>query len=294
MSLTIDDVLAIPKKTEMVLYPPGAGGDFFCTLIAMSCRETREIIIPESRDSDGKRYHGKLPSTWYTLPELLHPVLRYQPPNYITSPAISIKSLEETFRWFTPESLQMAEALKHILYTSILNWAREKNISPNGAYGSLFTPEDWLAALKDCLGEVLVLVPMHRLHWSSEYHTALDIPESPWTTLNITPQSAEGRGVTDLGHQIFFRRIRQPDENYSVIEGVGDVHFPFYDYLVLEDYNGIIKWVKQHYSDTIDEVYMKDELHRYFQHRVGPILDLYESGWQTDDVWKNHVEHGVK
>ena len=294
MSLTIGDIVAIPKKIEMVLYPPGAGGDFFCTLMAMSCHETRKVIIPESIDPNARkkknrRYHGKLPSSWHNLPELQHPILRYQPPNYIASPAISIKSLEESFRWFDPEEHKFAEATKYILYTSVMNWTRHYNISPHGAYGSLSSPEDWLTAAKDCLGEVLVLIPTHRLQWKSEYHSAADVAGNPWTTLNLTPQSAEGRGVTNLGHEIFFRRIRQPPENYSDIEGIGDKHFPFYDYLVLEDYDGIIKWVKQHYSDTLDESYMKSELQRYFLHRVGPILDKYHDGWATDDVWKDFV-----
>jgi len=36
------------KKVEFVIYPPGAGGEFFCALMANADHKTRKMIRPKN------------------------------------------------------------------------------------------------------------------------------------------------------------------------------------------------------------------------------------------------------
>lgn len=275
-NLTIEDVCSVAGKLEIVMYPPGAGGDFFCCLFAMAHRDTLKIMVPESFDKNGKRYHGDVPSYWNRLPEFGEDILRYKPPNYIHSPIILLKTVEETMGWFSPPYVY-PETVKHILYTSILNYARGMRIDLT----QQCTKEEWLQQMKEQLGRILIITPTHQHYW---HQAGLRDPASRiWSTLNITPKTEKGIGVCNLGHQVLFDRRRHSQHQWDRLEGTGDKHFPFMDYMVERNFDEIIDFGLKHYSKDLNIPFMMRELQIYYKHRVGPLLKRFNQGWETGE-----------
>lgn len=276
-NLTIEDVCSVAGKLEMVMYPAGAGGDFFCNLFAMAHRDTLRNMVPESFDKNGKRYHGNIPSYWNELPEFGQEILRYKPPNYIHSPIILLKTVEETMGWFS-KSHPYPETVKHILYTSILNYTRGLRIYPRNDAG-LVTKEEWIQTMREKLGRILILNPTHQNHFATKEPTSNRV----WTTLNITPKTKEGVGVCNLGHQVLFNRRRHQQPDWDRLEGRGDKHFPFMDYMVVQNFDAIINFGLRHYSKDLHIPFMRRELEIYYKHRVGPLLERFNQGWETGE-----------
>lgn len=282
-NLTIEDVCSVAGKLEMVMYPPGAGGDFFCNLFAMAHKDTLRIMVPESFDKNGKRYHGDIPSYWNKLPEFGEEILRYKPPNYIHSPIILLKTVEETMGWFSKPYVY-PETVKHILYTSILNYARGMRIVPGqwSDQGAIpCTNEEWVQQMKEQLGRILIISPTHQNHWFSKELS--DPATRVWSTLNITPKTEQGVGVCNLGHQVLFDRRRHNQDQWDELEGRGDRHFPFMDYMVEKNFDEIIDFGLMHYSKDLNIPFMMRELQIYYKHRVGPLLKRFNQGWETGE-----------
>jgi hypothetical protein len=266
----------------MIMYPPGAGGDFFCTLFAMAHPSTLKIMIPESFDKDGKRYHGDIPSYWNILPEFGERILRYKPPNYIHSPIILLKTIEETVGWLRKEDPAFPHSIKHILYTSILNYMRGQRIYPQDPEtGEALDREAWMEYTKKELGRILILNPTHQNTFAKA-----DYPKEDrvWTTLNITPKTEAGIGVCTLGHQVLFDRRRLNEGEWDRLEGKGDRSFPFMDYMVEQNFDEIIDFGLMHYSRDLNIKFIRRELEIYYNHRVGPLLERWREGWETADV----------
>ena len=242
------------KKVEFVIYPPGAGGEFFCALMANADHKTRKMIRPKN---SSKHYPELREAYHVALEETDRPILRYRSALYLCDPSPLTKSIEGAGKVFP--DINFVQSFKEIIAATILEWNCHCGYHP----------------LEGKFKEMMLILPQHRSMWTREMHETVDHVDNPWTSVNITPNTQLGRGVCDSAHRAFFDRVDQPDENYSVLENVGHKHFPFLDYMVEQDYDGICKWAVEQYGDGLNTDFMKRELLRYYKFRVIPLLDIY-------------------
>lgn len=275
MLYTSEKILSIPRKIEYICYPPGAGGDFFSSLVTMSSKATRVVLQKrvETKDINGdiKLSHGKLK----TIRSIIRykTIHRYLAPIYIQHIAPSLKHHEETLMFFE-DSYDISDFYYHTHVSLILAFAKYHNLGLDFLVKhSDNDTDDLYTNMYNLYKDILIILPQHRINWRKTDHLYFDQPRNPWTTLNITPESREGRFITDFSHELFFQ-VNQYPSSYDTLENIGDDYFPFMDYMIHKDYPTIIKFILNRYGDELDTSILQKELIRYYTLRIAPMLEL--------------------
>jgi hypothetical protein len=247
----LHSVLKLPRKIDFFHYTPFAGGDFFTSLIILSHKKSKNLIMgfdqnhPEFMDYKEINYQGfKIRKN--DQDQIIFSKPQYNNMNYLkpSSRIVEYLKIEEVINLY-----------KYSLINSFL--PSYPNVPPSGNSG--------LSRYKDSI--ILIcdhwLMSFNKMKEFSqyEYWDVINLDPSTKFANNLLKKMREGTGkLTPKFQDHFINR-------FPFLENI-----PFLDYILEENYDQIKYWIENRYGSDLDFDFMDKSLPMWKKIRVDPYL----------------------
>jgi hypothetical protein len=241
-----DQVLSLPRKIDFIYYGQCSGGEFFTSLIALSCPLTRHLL----RHND------------FVLNEF-SPI--YNSPIYFKKNiGAFIEFIDHTS--YMMRSEEIIRNCKSSIFSSMLHHYVGEMKTPK------IPPKDprkkiVMKRLERIYKKTIIVICRHFNFMNDNKLNDFNSTKY-WDVLNIDPITKEGKKCVDnsakqifKNHNLEFRTVSNNIER-----------FPFFDYMIYEDYNEIKYFLENRYGSHLDFDFIDRSLKHYYQIRVKPYL----------------------
>ena len=247
-----DYLLSLPKKIDFIHYSAGSGGEFLSSLIALSCSKTKKII---------NQTELTLEPGGYTYPT-------YVSPNYfLRSLNTCMEHIDLGIDFMTSE--EIIKSCKSSIYSSMMFYY-SKNFKKNMDLFYPFMRDETTVKnkLETLYKDITITICKHFHIINGNKISDLNSTKI-WDVINIDPITKEGRKCVDNSVRVIFsyRGKREYRTTSSDIE-----RFPFFDYMIYEDYDGVKYFLENRYGSNLDFDFIDRSLKDYYQIRVKPYL----------------------
>jgi hypothetical protein len=236
----------------MVIVPEG---NFLSNLIATSCPRTRPLL----KNGDNTLILKPKATNTYT----------YGGANYFR------KSLGSTMMYidFTPHMMTSEELIRNCkssIFSSLMSHYNDKVVHESMDKFSSYTPHKTIIKnrLNELYKDTALIIFKHFYFTNKEKMTDFNSTKY-WDVINIDPISKEGRKCVDNSWRVIFKhnQTREYRTTNSDIK-----RFPFFDYMIYEDYNEIKYFLENRYGSNLDFDFIDRSLKDYYKIRVEPYL----------------------
>jgi hypothetical protein len=248
-----DQVLSLPRKIDFIYYGSCSGGEFFTSLIALSCPLTRHLLK-----------HNDV-----VLNEL-RPI--YDSPVYFKRKINSfLEYIDYTGHMMTSE--EIIRNCKSSIFSSMLHhYASElKNFKGDLSIYSLvevWNTESIVIKRLERIYKKTIIVACKHFNYMNVNKLNDFNSTKYWDVLNIDPITKEGqRCVYNSAKQIF----KNDNLNFRTVSNNIE-RFPFFDYMIYEDYDEVKYFLENRYGSNLDFDFIDRSLKDYYQIRVKPYL----------------------
>ena len=273
MLLLIEDLLELVGKIEFVLYPPGAGGDYWSSLIAVTYNSNKPFMSIYKGNQIRYTAYGRKGN------------LAVKAPAYQANLANNIGGITNSVYHY---DFDVVLAYKTTILSNLNVYLRTHmdsalvrnvtrintvNIEPGAIkYQHL---QATLLYIQPYLKDLILIFPNHFMAinypWPKASVEAV-VNESSWTTLNLMPKTQEGFKFFKKRHLALWG-FDYTTDYYRDQYATGDKFWSYYDYIIHEDYKSIMNFIESHYGSNFDWDRVEKELKIYYKKAVKPVLD---------------------
>jgi len=256
--------LSLPRKIDFLVYTTGAGGEFFNSLIVLACPKTKSLIQsgPGFILNNSQSRKNKVPT--------------YDKPKLLTQP------LGQWLRFmFYSGSLMTSHELivtcKSTIYAAMVHHASSKHLDSPIGLKDQSLPEVLKGKLDLLFKDTLLILARHDDGFADMNELSKFNLCDYWDVVDINPITKEGRACVSraVGH-IFndepLKYHRQSKELLFYSSNPDIEKFPFFDYLIYEDYAEIQYFLENRYGSNLDFDFIDKSLKTYRTTRVVPFL----------------------
>jgi hypothetical protein len=266
----IDEVLSWPNKIDIYFYAPGAGGEFFTALCALSHIPTKHILTIKNFKKT-ERITGKI---------------TFKSQNYFDYEDIFIDELGyDMFKYskFMVDPNTRINYYKMVLAHSFLNV--DKKYLEN--FTDISGGKKNLSRKKEILKNTNIVLCTHWFDVLREYYAnaknlqnkTFGIPlfekQKYWSVINLDPQTDKGKNLVHK-YQSDFHNIKNIDISNIVIDHPAfkniKLKFPFMDYMVDANFNAVKDYLENRYGPDLDFDFIDKALINYKKIRINPYL----------------------
>jgi hypothetical protein len=239
------ELLKIPKKIDFYNYECGCGGEFFQSMITLSCNRTKNIL---SNDSLVTREIGNNNNIFFSKSS-------YKPPIRIYSqfPTVNLLSYQN-----------IVDLYKYQIINNMINL--EKG-------WPLFI--DYKSEIYKKYKNVLFIFSNH---WTIDSEKMKKLSEYEyWSFLDLNPETKFARKLICKVNRIIGMFPNNILDKPPIIEEQFDRYpflenFPFFDCILYNDYNSIKYFIENRYGSDLDFDFIDQSLKMWKKVRVDPYL----------------------
>jgi hypothetical protein len=270
----LDTILNIPKGIDLYIYSPGAGGEFFSSLISLSHKKTRSLLNESTfkgiKDSDEN-------------PNLM----RYRKLSYFELKNSNIfgifgiqnfENIIDSFYWFGHQlnGNEKINFLKAFLLQSMLthsvNINKKNNSKKELSFNSIFS-DTYIILCTHYIDLIKIKEKNINLR---NFGIPLLEKEKSFNIINLDPQTKKGIDFV----KIFCEKYELfPNAGYEIQERINHnafknikLKFPFMDYMINNDFNSIKDYLENRYGTDLDYEFIDKALIDYKKLRIDPYL----------------------
>ena len=247
-------VLKLPRKIDFLLYSCGAGGEFFYSLIVLSCNKTKKLLQNQDfRINDDQE------------------IIRFNSPKYFKRNLdTSLSFMDYTVEHLTAE--QLINNVRSILFSSIVTHMRDERTTKAFVnLESVFTSiiKDTLLISRKHFDHARPNDPNYEIDIQEKFEKFSDY--HLWDVVNIDPISKAGkRNVLNAKGYYFPHLVNVPFEDKTKFTHIEC--FPFIDYMIEQDYNSIKYFIENRYGSHLNFDFIDQSLSMYYEKRVKPFI----------------------
>lgn len=240
-----DQVLSLPRKIDFIYYGFCSGGEFFTSLIALSCPLTRHLL----------RHNA------FVLNELF--------PTY-DSPIYFKKNIHAFIEFIDHGHMMTSEEIikhcKSSIFSSMLHHYVGE-MKTQKILTHINRKNIIIERLERIYKKTIIVVCKHFDFMNDNKLNDFNSIKY-WDVLNIDPITKEGKKcVSNSAKQI--KKIDNLDFR-TVSNNIE--RFPFFDYMIYEDYNEVKYFLENRYGSNLDFDFIDKSLKDYYKIRVKPYL----------------------
>jgi hypothetical protein len=247
-------LLSLPKKIDFIHYSGGSGGEFLSSLVALSCSKTKNLIN----------------QTELTLFALNKAAPVYCRPNYfLNSLNTCIEHIDFGMDFMTSE--EIIKSCKSSIYASMMFYY-SKNFKKNMHKFDPYMKDETAVKnkLETLYKDIIIIICKH--FYITNENKVSDLNSTKiWDVINIDPITKEGQRCVDNSWRYIFSHSDKR-EYRTTNSDIG--RFPFFDYMMYEDYNEIKYFLENRYGSNLDFDFIDKSLKDYYKIRVEPYLKL--------------------
>jgi hypothetical protein len=262
----INYVLSIPKNIDIYIYAPGAGGDFFSSLIMLSHKETKKLLTHKQflgiKSDDGQD-------------------MKFKPIDYFgndifSSDIISIGKIIHKYGMYM-ESDDKIKYLKMVIFHSMINHFKK-------AFNFDFIPNDIEKNINfyKFYRKINIILCCHGFtecdeKYDSKINFELNLlkNEKNINFINLNPQTDPAKNVIIN----YCNKTKMVSDSNKVIKHIEfktyknmNLKFPFFDYMIANDFNSIKNYLENRYGPDLDHNFVNQALINYKNLRIDPYL----------------------
>lgn len=249
-----DWVLSLPRKIDFISYYGGSGGEFFTSLVALSCFKSKHLL-----DSQECVYthSGKL-----NIP-------KYHSADYKLR---NVKSfIDATSHMMTSD--EIIKNLKSSIFNSMIkNYSVEcKNTEFDDYVFNTENPNVIKNRLEKIYKNTLLIKRSHFVLFDEDKMNALNSSKY-WNIVNIDPITLEGKKCAVESIRYFYPNISRYIDDLSFNQNKNIINFPFFDYMIYEEYDEVKYFLEKRYGSELDFDFIDKSLKDYYKLRIIPFL----------------------
>jgi hypothetical protein len=245
----INSILKQPRKIDFMHYTPFAGGDFFTSLIILSHRKSKDLIIDFTQhhpkfvnnkeiDKDGFKIRTNSDQIIFSKP--LYKM------NYIKPSSRIVQYMEID---------EIINSYKYSLINAILPSFPNP---PPGGHSGISRYKDSIILIAD--------------HWIMNPNKMKIFSEFKyWNVYSIDPETKYCKNLLiEMNKKVGSPTIKFQEhfmDRFPFLE-----NFPFLDYIIKEDYHVIKSWIENRYGSDLDFDFIDQSLKMWKKVRVDPYL----------------------
>jgi hypothetical protein len=256
-----DYVISLPKKIDFIHYSAGSGGEFLSSLIALSCSKTKNLINQTELTLEPG------------LGDYIHPT--YISPNYfLKSLKTCMEHIDLDMDFMTGE--EIIKSCKSSIYSSMMFYYSKYFKKNKDIFYPYLRDETAVKNKLETLYKDITIIICKHFHIINENKVSDLNSTKIWDVINIDPITKEGRKCVNNSVRVIFRNKRLnprfSDKREYRTPGSDIERFPFFDYMIYEDYDGVKYFLENRYGSNLDFDFIDRSLKDYYQIRVKPYL----------------------
>ena len=275
MSGIIDFVLDAPKNIDWYIYAPGSGGEFFTSLSSIAHKKTRDLLyikqfLAQKNDEQSENFNQN--------------IIRYNSAKYFIDPELfaSIDDIGKTFFHYGEymDGTERVNYAKMVLFHSLYGYIKYN------FYKSSDDLKPSIDNLKPFFKDTNIILCTH---WCNKVGAAdshkrnygLKVFEQQeyWNVINLDPQTPRGQKLVKnfckkfklLSNDELKSEKVQKQFDHPAFRNI-KLKFPFMDYMVENDLNGVKYYLEDRYGPDLDFDFIDQSLIEYKKNRIDPYL----------------------
>lgn len=271
----IDYVLSGPKNIDWYVYAPGSGGEFFTSLSSIAHKKTRESLYT-------KHFIGQLNRE--ESEKCGQNLYRYNATNYFIDPSsfVSIDDIGKNFFHLGDfmDGNERVNYAKMVLFHSLYGYRKFHFYKK---YNDL---KPSIRSINSYFKDTNIILCTHWISHiggpdSHKKNYGLKVFEQQeyWNVINLDPQTPRGQKLV----KNFCKKFKLLSNNELKSEKVQKqfdhpafknikLKFPFMDYMVENDLNGVKYYLEDRYGPDLDFDFIDQSLIEYKKNRIDPYL----------------------